>query len=43
MYPNTNVEIYVYSCGVGLLFGLGLLFSNKTHCMPTNPSRYFVK
>ena len=25
MYPNTNVEVYVYSFGVGLFFGLGLL------------------
>ena len=23
MYPNTNVEAYVYSFGVGFLFGLG--------------------
>ena len=43
MYPNTNVEIYVYSFGVVLLVGLGLLFANKTHCMPTSPIRYFVK
>ena len=26
MYPNTNVEIYVYSFGVVLLVGLGLQF-----------------
>ena len=24
MYPHTNVEVYVYLFGVGLLFGLGL-------------------
>ena len=31
MYPNTTVDIYIYmySCGVGLLFGLGVL-----HCKP---------
>ena len=45
MYPNTNVEIYVYSFGVVLLVGLGFgySFANQTHCMPTNPIRYFVK
>ena len=45
MYPNTNVEVYVYSFGVVLLVGLGFgySFANKTHCMPTNPIRYFVK
>ena len=31
MYPSANVDTYVYSSGLGLLFGLGLLLCKQTN------------
>ena len=45
MYPSTNVDTYVYSSGVGLLFGLGLLLCKQTNRSQTKkffPSRHLV-
>ena len=41
MYPSTNVDTYVYSSGLGLLFGLGLLLCKQTNRSQTKAYFFF--